>query len=157
MNPAGHLAVSAFVSSKRRRLAPVLVGMFLPDLIDKPLTWAGVTPYGRTVGHSLVFWLTAALLVALAYVMRHPREETLLALLAGGWAHLATDLVDDVFCGFEAGGYAFSAWAGWPWTNPDMWAWRVPHLLSSDSQATSLLELAALLAATALLVRARAQ
>lgn len=136
---------------------PVIVGTFLPDLIDKPLMLAGFTPYGRGVGHSLLFWVTGALLFVIAYAARHPREPTLRALLAGGWAHLATDLVDDLFAGFEHSGFAFSGWAGWPWTNPDMHSLRVPHLLSTDTGATSLLELGVLLACAVVLVRARAQ
>ena len=57
----GHLAVAHVVARRRgadrvARIGLVALGALLPDLVDKPLMLAGVTPYGRTVGHSLVFW-----------------------------------------------------------------------------------------------------
>ncbi len=134
-----------------------MVGTFLPDVLDKSLMLVGASPCGRSVGHSLVFWGTATLLFIILYAVRHPRESTVWALVVGGWGHLVVDAVDDLFAGFEHSGYAFSAWAGWPWTNPDMWSWRVAPLLPTEGQPTTSLELAVLLVCTAVLVRARPQ
>ena len=154
MNPAGHLAVGYLLGRRRLSvLIPVWVGTFLPDLVDKPLMLVGVTPYGRTVGHSLVLWATFALLFGLAWARRLPQATALGGLLLGGVGHLLTDLVDDVVAGVERTGYVFSAWAGWPWTNPDMWSVRSPHLLPQDAYATTSLELLTLGVCVVALVR----
>jgi hypothetical protein len=78
VHPLGHAAVAylAFlpvaVAVGRRlpagsSIGPLLVASQAPDLVDKPLAYAGVLPSGRSFGHSL---LTAAavavLLVALS-------------------------------------------------------------------------------------------
>ena len=158
MNPAGHLAVGYLVArADRASLRPVWVGMFLPDLIDKPLLLVGYTPYGRSIGHSLFFWCVMAVLWMVAYAWRFTRARTFAALLVGGLSHLAVDLADDAVMGLERSGYAFSAWMGWPWTNPDMWSVRVPKLFAPDSAATTSLELLVLLACAIVLVRARPQ
>lgn len=158
MNPAGHFAVGYLVSRRdRAALLPVWLGTFLPDLIDKPLMLVGYTPYGRTIGHSLFFWGATAVLGMLARAWRLARARTVLAVLVGGLAHLVVDLLDDAAMGLERSGYAFSAWMGWPRTNPDMWSVRVPHLFAPDNAATTSLELLTLLVCTIVLIRARRQ
>lgn len=140
MNAPGHLAAAYFVGrgAAPARLLPVALGALLPDLIDKPLLWLGFTPYGRTVGHSLLLW-GSALLLWLA--LRRPQPWSS-AILLGAFSHLAVDLIDDVVEGFERTGYAFSAWLGWPVTNPDMASVKVPHLLEAMPHAVTTLEVA---------------
>ncbi|SEL82941.1 metal-dependent hydrolase [Haloferax larsenii] len=66
MFPFGHLAFGylsyVFTRLARRQPLPqgwlvgcVVLGTQLPDLVDKPLTYVGVLPSGRTLGHSLFF------------------------------------------------------------------------------------------------------
>ena len=151
MNVAGHLAVAYLLARRRRRawlarLEAIALGALLPDLVDKTLMLIGLTPYGRTVGHSLVFWLFATWLWMLAMARRLPRAGWLALVMVGGLSHLVVDLVDDVVEGVEHSGYVFSAWFGWPWTNPDMWSPKVEHLFPAWPYATSSLELLTLIA-----------
>lgn len=144
MNAPGHLAAAYLVAGGtprvRARLLPVAVGALLPDLIDKPLLWLDFTPYGRTIGHSLLLWGSALLLWLI--VQRPMAKSSSSAVLVGAASHLAVDLLDDVVEGFERTGYAFSAWFGWPVTNPDMASVEVPHLLAPMAHAVTTLEVA---------------
>jgi len=159
VNVPGHLAVAylALVQARRmegslarrgaprldrlgiERLAITAFGALLPDLIDKPLMWIGATPYGRTVGHSVLLWC-AALTLALIVGRRSIGLSALL--LIGGFSHLAVDLIDDLAEGLERSGYVFSAWMGWPVTNPDMAYVQMPHLLEPMRYAVTSLEIA---------------
>lgn len=146
MNVPGHLAAAYFLARRGaplrlRVLAPVSLGALLPDLIDKPMMWIGSTPYGRTVGHSLLLWGVAGVALALLLGVR-ARRVTAGYVLLGGFSHLVVDLLDDVAEGLERSGYAFSAWMGWPVTNPDMAYVRVPHWLEPMRHAVTALELA---------------
>ncbi len=159
MNVAGHLAVSLLLGRRVGRAsvsawAPVLVGTLAPDVLDKAAMLARVTPYGRTVGHSLLLWAAAALAVRWARA-RGARAGWALGVALGGAAHLVTDLVDDVVEGLSYSGYAFSGWMGWPWTNPDMLELRVPSLLGPHPGAPTALELLAIGAAAWALFAAR--
>ncbi len=107
-----------------------VLGGVLPDLIDKPIHWAHLSPYGRTVGHSVV----TLLVLGLVYLMlrqRFPRLGVALVLILAGMAtHLLADLVADLEGGLRFTGYVFSAWYGWPFTNPDqcdVHVFRVAH------------------------------
>jgi hypothetical protein len=151
MSPAGHLAGAWFLSRRALGLEiPVFMGMLVPDLIDKWLLAMRLTPYGRTVGHSVLLWGAMTLLWALASM---PRRSA--AFLLGGFAHLVIDLGDDVVDGFERSGYAFSAWLGFPITNPDLYEWRVPHLLPREIGHVTSIELATVAFAIVLATRSR--
>lgn len=75
---AGVLAVAAVHAIRPRQedlsprprfrsvLLPTLLGTLTPDLIDKPLEWAGVVSSTRSVGHSLWFLAVGA---GLAFVL----------------------------------------------------------------------------------------
>lgn len=144
MNVPGHLA-AAYLLARRgaplrlERLGVIALGALLPDLIDKPLMLAGATPYGRTVGHSLLLWCAA---LALWLLVQRRSIGTSALLLLGGFSHLCVDLVDDLVEGLERTGYVFSAWMGWPVTNPDMAYVQVPHLLEPMRHAVTTLEAA---------------
>lgn len=138
MNIPGHLASAYFLARRDVPLAAVALGALLPDLIDKPMLWGGLTPYGRTVGHGLLFWGAALAL----WLLSSRRPGTSAALLVGGFSHLLADLADDLVEGLERTGHVFSAWMGWPVTTPDMVNVQVPHLLEPMRHATTTLELA---------------
>lgn len=145
MNLTGHLAVAYLLARRRpvrrlHRLGPLAVGALLPDAIDKPVMLVGLSPYGRTVGHSLTFWSFAWVFATIAVVGQLRGATPFGLIVAGGWSHLVTDLVDDLVEGVQYTGYAFSAWAGWPFTTPDMWSMEIPHFLSSRPHATTVLE-----------------
>lgn len=66
--PLGHAALAyltyvGYSAFKRRRLPhgpelfPLAVGCQFPDLIDKPLAYVGVLPYGRSLAHSVFAFL----------------------------------------------------------------------------------------------------
>lgn len=145
MNPPGHLAVAYLIARKEpparlRRLLPTSLGVLLPDLIDKPAMLIGLTPYGRTVGHSAVLWLALSLVSLALSRTRFARASGLL--VVGGISHLIADLVDDLVEGIFYGGGVFSAWAGWPVTNPDMVGISVPHFYPAMANVVTALELA---------------
>lgn len=150
MNLPGHLAVSALLTRRlsARGLA-VLAGTVTPDVLDKGAQLSGLTPYGRTVGHSVLLWAWVAGLVALG----RRRVPLASAFLLGGAVHLLTDFVDDLSEGLLFSGYVFSAWMGWPLTNPDMANLRVDALLGPMRGATTPLELLTVLACLAVMMR----
>jgi len=62
----------------------------LPDALDQPLYHLGLTPVGRTIGHSLLFALPAMLIVW--YVTaRHGHGEWGVAFAIGYGSHIAAD------------------------------------------------------------------
>ncbi len=68
-----------------------VVGATLPDLIDQPLYQLGVTPVGRTIGHSLLFALP---LVAIVWLLasRWGRDRLGVAFAIGYASHLVADM-----------------------------------------------------------------
>lgn len=122
VQPVVHLAVGYLCYSGFSRVryddtpgaVPAFVAVFgaaLPDLIDKPLAFAGVVPVGRTIGHSLLF---ALLLVALVWGLARMRERTELAVAfaIGYLTHLAADVPWHVL----AGDFDELAFLFWPLT-----------------------------------------
>jgi hypothetical protein len=85
----------------RQRLPrwPLLLGMLLPDLIDKPLYYSRVSDFiscTRTVGHTGLLCLA---FLALGFALR---KRALVAIGAGMVTHLALDLFLDVLTGDQA-------------------------------------------------------
>lgn len=146
----GHLA-TAYLLSRRApplRLALTALGALLPDLLDTPFLWLGFTPYGRTVGHALLLWCGA---LALWLWARRPPMGG--AVLLGGFSHLVADLANDVNDGFERSGAVFSAWMGWPLTDPEMANVRVLPLLAPMRHMVTTLELATVATCLIIVVR----
>ncbi|MCB9592418.1 MAG: metal-dependent hydrolase [Sandaracinaceae bacterium] len=159
MYPAGHLAV-AYLAGRRRRdgdrlrgLAPTLLGALVPDLIDKSIQLVGLSPYGRTFGHSVWLWASLTVLWMVARRAHARRASALGWLVVGGVSHLLVDVVDDVVEALQSSGHAFSTWGGWPYTNPDMFDWSVPHLFASRTDSTTVLEVLTLFVTWAVIVR----
>lgn len=66
----------------------LVLGSALPDLVDRPLYWLGLTPYTHTVAHSIA---VAGPLCAVAIWLLGPRG----AALAIGWfGHIGTDFLN---------------------------------------------------------------
>lgn len=69
-------------------IAYIVLGSALPDLVDKPLYWLGLTPYTHTVAHSIAVAVPVGLLAIAVFGHRG-------AALAVGWlAHLGTDFLN---------------------------------------------------------------
>lgn len=128
MTPVGHVAFAYLAAAPRtidvRAPLFVVAGALLPDVVDKSLWLLGVFPWGRTVGHAAIVWAGILALVYLWDLSARPIPWARW-LAWGGVSHLVCDLVDDFSAGFESSAYAFSAWFGFPLTNPDMWPWIV--------------------------------
>ncbi|AXR78601.1 metal-dependent hydrolase [Natrarchaeobaculum sulfurireducens] len=78
--------------------AVAVVAATLPDLLDQPLYHAGITPVGRTIGHSLLF---AVPLVALVWLVARRRGQSRLAVAfaIGYGSHIAADVPWHVLAG----------------------------------------------------------
>ena len=130
MTPFGHAAFAYLAFAPRLRRAAsrapfyAIGGALLPDVVDKSLMIAGAFPWGRTVGHSAAAWGAILAVVYLWHLAAQPIPRVVWVTW-GAISHLVADLIDDFSAGFESLAYAFSAWFGFPWTNPDMYPWIV--------------------------------
>jgi hypothetical protein len=92
----GHIGIGrALIAPWRRRLpaAPLIAGMLLPDLIDKPLYYARLWDYvscTRTFGH------TGLLLAFIAVIGTRLQSKAIVAVGLGVGTHLFLDCVLDV-------------------------------------------------------------
>ncbi len=125
MNIWGHIAVGSlidqtFTKHTQYGLGLLCLGALLPDIVDKPLMFLQVYPWGRTLGHSIFVW--AAFHLFAAYQHRRPgtQNKPLLWISFGWLSHFMADLTDDFAQGLSCTGYLFTGWMGWPITNPDM-------------------------------------
>ena len=84
-----HLAAGYLLSVYvKLPIAYVVLGSALPDLVDRPLYWLGLTPYTHTVAHSIAVAVPAALVAVAVF------ERRGLALAIGWLVHLATDFLN---------------------------------------------------------------
>lgn len=124
MWPFGHFAVGYLAFAVARlawtdgrpadwtTLAVLIVATQLPDLVDKPLSFYGVLPSGRSLGHSaLVFGVVVGALVA----ARRGRPTERDAALAIGYG---THLAGDAYGALLAGRYDTARYLLWPVTRP---------------------------------------
>ena len=123
-----------------------IVAATLPDLIDQPLWHAGVTPVGRTIGHSLLGALPLIVLVWLL-ARRWDRPTLGVAFAIGYASHLAADVPWHVL----AGDYHELGFLLWPITHMPPYS-GVKHLVTvGDLEVTTLaLEAVIFLAGVAL-------
>ena len=141
MQVMGHVAAGALAAAGVTRwqgtrarigtvILPAALGGITPDLVDKAILALELSRYGRTVGHSLVFF--TAILVLWGLLRRS--GAPLLGGLAGFWAlgiatHLLGDLGDDALRGLIHGGQTFYAYFAWPFATPYAWVVRNSHPL----------------------------
>ncbi|MDG5820372.1 metal-dependent hydrolase [Natronococcus sp. A-GB7] len=123
MQPVVHLVVGYLCYAAYTRLsrgeapaeAPALAaiaGAALPDVLDQSLYHAGLTPVGRTVGHSLLF---AIPVIAAVWLLTRRRDRRILgvAFAIGYGSHTATDIPWHVL----AGDYHELGFLLWPITH----------------------------------------
>ena len=95
MTPLGHLSLAFLAGSlleyDRRTIAVCLAGAMVPDLIDKPLFWAGVFDISHAVGHSVV---TLGVIAAAVTVISSLR------VLAPAVLGYATHILADLFVAY---------------------------------------------------------
>lgn len=151
---AGHLSVGYLLACQggtaRAQITAACLGALLPDLIDKALLFAHLTPYGRSVGHSaLVWWAWALWTHAARHTARDaPGEAWVRWLVIGAMSHLGADLINDLVAGLLYTRFLFSAWYGFPvWTPDDGHCIITQPALISCRDCTTPLELAVIAAA----------
>lgn len=84
-----HLAVGYLAGAYSRfPVAYLVLGSALPDVVDRPLYWLGLTPFTHTVGHSLAVAVPACA-VAVALFGRRG-----VAFAIGWLLHVATDFLN---------------------------------------------------------------
>ncbi|MBT8403998.1 MAG: metal-dependent hydrolase [Gemmatimonadetes bacterium] len=128
----GHLATAALLAAGVARGATQKVGLWpavvvagfgglTPDLIDKSRMALGWTPFGRTIGHSLVFMIA----IVGVWLLAQRRAERWGAFVGfwvlGVFSHLLADLADDAVLGWLSGRMVASSWWAWPFAEPYDW------------------------------------
>ena len=89
MLPLSHIGYTVFLASLLYLpLRYAFIGALLPDLIDKSLFLAGLSPCGRFIAHSPFFML---LTTAAVYALTRRRDYTL-GTLFGYFMHLVEDV-----------------------------------------------------------------
>lgn len=125
-----YLAVSSTeYASDSRTISMACLGALLPDIIDKSILFSGLSPFGRTFGHSVIVWM---LLFVLVGVFRHFRPGALhylRFLLIGVLTHILADATDDIVAGHLFTSYPLNAWFTWPFLTPDVEVYRTLPLM----------------------------
>lgn len=110
----GHVGIGRAIIGSRGRALPLvalLVGMMLPDVIDKPLYYLHLSPFiscTRTFGHTGIFLLA---LVAVAVMMR---SRVWAAVAVGVATHGVLDAVLDMPSVFNGGRSSTLIALAWP-------------------------------------------
>lgn len=151
MWPPGHLAVAYLLVRLNARvrgdgsvtagtMLALALGSQLPDLIDKPLAWALALPSGRTLGHSLLFVITGAVVCSLL-ASRFDRAELGTAVWIGVFSHVAGDAVPVLWN--SNAGLSFLLWpivSTTPYDEPFPGLWEL--VVNSASEPYLLFEIA---------------
>jgi len=126
----------------------VVVAAQVPDLVDKPLAWTlSVSPYGRSLGHSLPVVVPAAALLWWAVGDEHPQVAA--AVAVGVLTHPLVDALGTVLRG-DVASLAFLLWPALPAPAPTIEQSFLAHLLAYELGVVRGVEFA--LVAAALLV-----
>lgn len=144
----GHLAIGFLAASGnalahkrpldfRHELYPVLIGSLTPDIIDKSIKLFGISPFGRTIGHSLLTLVLLTLIWKFLSLRSNKHHPILGWWIIGFGLHLATDFFDDIIDGLFFTGYLFTASFTWPYLNPDMFAFRTIPLFTNCAKCTT--------------------
>ena len=89
----GHIGITTFVSSML--YLPILggvIGVLLPDMVDKGLFVLGYAPCGRFIAHSIFFFPIAGLVT---YIITK-NKKLAVAVALGAFLHLLEDVHGDV-------------------------------------------------------------
>lgn len=134
MHIPGHIA-SAFLLAHRHirhdswdagALGCVIFGGVVPDLIDKPILWFGLSVYGRTIGHSVLFWFAVSLIALLvqAKSTKNSRWSIYISWSSLGiGSHLLADLMEQAWVGLLRTEFMITSWWLWPLLTPDDLSW----------------------------------
>jgi hypothetical protein len=88
MYPLGHIGITAFFSILLYLPAQFsVIGVLLPDAVDKGLYVAGLAPSAHFVGHTILF----GLIIGLITFAVTKRKDLSLAILFGSLIHLIED------------------------------------------------------------------
>ncbi|KAB1198224.1 metal-dependent hydrolase [Haloferax sp. MBLA0078] len=109
MFPLGHLAFGylSYVLIRLARQEPlpqgwllltVLVGTQIPDIIDKPLSYVGILPSGRSLGHSVLV-IAPILVVVVLWAHREGHTEYAIAGSVGLLSHYVGDVYKTALTG----------------------------------------------------------
>ena len=89
----GHIGFTAFASSMLYlSILGGVLGVLLPDIVDKGLFTLGYAPCSRFIAHSIFFFPVAGLV---AYIITRNKKFAL-AVALGALLHLVQDMHDDV-------------------------------------------------------------
>lgn len=130
-----------------RVLCPSLLGALTPDLLDKSYYILRISPYGRTIGHSIALWLAVGIVLWGVGRARqgHPLQVVFRWWWVGACSHLLADACNDLVGGLSHSYYIWSGWWAWPLATPDHFEVRVWKTLFEPCRGcTSALEWAVL-------------
>ncbi|MBI2005506.1 MAG: metal-dependent hydrolase [Candidatus Aenigmarchaeota archaeon] len=100
----GHIGITAFVSSMIYLSAlGGIIGVLLPDIIDKGLFILGHAPCSRFIAHSIFFFPVAGVVT---YAITR-NKKLALAVALGAFLHLLQDMHDNVPFLYPLKDYAF--------------------------------------------------
>ena len=100
----GHIGITAFASSLLYlSILGGIVGVLLPDIIDKVLFVLGYAPCRRFIAHSIFFFPVAGLV---SYVITRNKKFAI-AIALGAFLHLLQDMHNDVPFLYPLKYYAF--------------------------------------------------
>jgi membrane-bound metal-dependent hydrolase YbcI (DUF457 family) len=136
-------------------LAPVWLGALLPDLIDKPVMWLGLSAHGRTVGHSVLVWALVCACAAWGRVRGAQGASALGWVALGVVTHGLADALEGALMGGLHGRVWVTSWWLWPWVTPDTWSLAREGAPWPAGRHWIALELLSVAAATWRLVAAR--
>jgi hypothetical protein len=87
-----HLVVAVLAGRERFPVLWVVVGAALPDVVDKPLATAGVTPLFHSVAHSALFGVGLAAIWLVVRRTGRPAAAGAVSAVTVGWgSHLGAD------------------------------------------------------------------
>ncbi|MBI2547003.1 MAG: hypothetical protein HYW23_00995 [Candidatus Aenigmarchaeota archaeon] len=105
----GHIGITAFIAGLiYMPLSGMILGVLLPDIIDKSLFFLGIAPCSRFIAHTIFFFPLAGLLT---YAITK-NKKLAFAVTLGIMLHLVEDLHDSVPFLYPLKNYAFLSTCG---------------------------------------------
>lgn len=100
----GHIGITAFVSSMLYlSILGGVIGVLLPDIVDKAFFTLGYAPCSRYLAHTIFFFPVAGIV---AYIITRNKNFAI-AVALGAFLHLLQDMHDDVPFLYPLKDYAF--------------------------------------------------